>query len=349
MLLRRGKRHDYFTSSLPFAQKGEEISIPLGTSAPVKGIGAFNTTYPSGAQTVYESGETTTTSFAATKNISNAGGNTSIYIEEDPNNAGFPGVFADLTEAADVTINALRVSIAMQQFLELDARGGTRYTEILRAHFGVISPDARLQRPEYLGGGSAPLNITPVTQQSETTTESPQGNLAAFGTVGMRRQGWSKSFVEHGHVIVLVSARADLAYQAGLHKMYQRRSREEFYWPTFANLGEQAVLNSEIQYTGTATDQDVFGYQERWAEYRYGSSLVTGLFRSQAAQSLDSWHWAQEFAGVPTLSPEFIVENPPVDRTIAVPDEPHFIGDFAFDVKCARPMPVFSVPGLLRL
>ena len=237
----------------------------------------------------------------------------------------------------------------MQQFLELDARGGTRYTEIIRAHFGVISPDARLQRPEYLGGGTSLLNITPVVQNSETTNESPQGNLAAFGTTSVKRDGFSKSFVEHGFIIVIACARADLTYQSGLDRVWSRRAREEFYWPTFANLGEQAVLNKEIFYQGTDVDEEVFGYNERYAEYRYNRSMITGLFRSQADGTLDTWHLAQKFTTLPTLNSAFIVEDPPVDRVIAVTSEPHFIADMHFEVMCARPMPVFSVPGLLRL
>lgn len=354
VIRRRGKRHDYFTSSLPFAQKGESVSIPLGTKAPVTGLGKYNQTFANGPENVYETGGTGPVTYAsgATSYIAGSPSANLLYMRQDPDNPGFPGIYADLTEAADVTINALRTSVAMQQFLELDARGGTRYTEIIRAHFGVISPDARLQRPEFLGGGTSYVNVTPVVQQSETTVDSPQGNLAGFGTASMRRDGFSKSFVEHGYVHVFISARADLTYQQGLNRMWSRRNREEFFWPSFANIGEQPVRNKEIYYQGTAggsADEGIFGYQEPYGDYRYGQNQISGEFRSVAPQSLDTWHLAQEFASLPVLGPTFIVENPPVERVIAVTDEIQFIGDFQFNVRSARPMPVFGVPGLTRL
>lgn len=260
--------------------------------------------------------------------------------------APFP-LYADLSDATAATINQLREAFQIQRIYERDARGGTRYTELVRSHFGVVSPDARLQRPEYLGGGSSPVNVTPVPQTSEGTAQSPQANLAAFGTLSMRGHSFSKSFTEHCIVIGLVCCRADLTYQQGMDRMWSRRTRWDYYWPTLAHLGEQAVLNKEIYAQGTAADDDVFGYQERYAEYRYKPSKITGEFRSSFAQSLDAWHLSQDFAGLPLLNNTFIEEDPPVDRVIAVTDEPHFLADFFFNFRAVRPMPVYSVPGLI--
>ena len=232
---------------------------------------------------------------------------------------------ADLSSSTPVTFNALRQAFQMQKLFERDARGGTRYTEILRAHFGVTSPDARLQRPEYLGGSSTRIIINPVPQTASTDTTSPQGNLAAFGLTADSKGGFTKSFVEHCVIIGLVNVRADLTYQQGINRMFSRQTRWDFYWPALAHLGEQTILNKEIYAKGTAADDDVFGYQERWAEYRYYPSQITGKFRSTYAQPLDYWHLSQEFESLPTLSSAFIEDNPPIDRVIAVPSEPHFL------------------------
>lgn len=266
----------------------------------------------------------------------------------DPNGT----LLADLSAATASTINALREAFQIQKMYERDARGGTRYIEILRAHFGVVSPDARLQRPEYLGGGSTMINTSPIPQTSSTDATTPQGNLAAMGTFTHSGVGFTKSFVEHGVILGLVSVRADLNYQQGLNRMFSRSTRFDFYWPALSHLGEQAVLNKEIYAVGSANptqDEAVFGYQERFAEYRYKPSVITGQFRSTATTGtpLDMWHLAQEFDSLPTLSSTFIQEDPPVDRVVAVPSEPHFLFDAAFHLKCARPMPVYSVPGLI--
>lgn len=343
--LRRGKRHDYFTSCLPWPQKGDSVEIGVGGLVPVSTTGV-----PPEFRDV-----------ATETNVKTLSGvnNNLVGLPTTPSWSGagesvafdaVTGLQADLSAAQPITINQLRSATAMQRLLEKDARGGTRYTEMLHSHFGVISPDARLQRPEYLGGGTALINMSTVPQTGQTETTA-QGNLSAFGlSVGGGGNGFVQSFTEHGFVFGLVSARADLTYQQGLEKMWSRRSRLDFYFPTLAHLGEQAVLNKEIYAQGPITlnpDDDVFGYQERWAEYRYKPSQVTGKMRSQAfTGTTDIWHLAQNFPELPTLGETFIEEDPPVDRVIAVPAEPHFIADFYFSFNHVRCMPTFSVPAL---
>jgi hypothetical protein len=346
VLLRRGKRHDYFTGCLPWPQKGDSVSLPLGTSAPITGIGKGNQTYPDSSQAVYETDGSGTTTYASAALVTDTV-NTRFRVEEDPNNAGYPNIRADLSNATAATINSLRQAFQIQRLLERDARGGTRYTEIIRSHFGVVSPDARLQRPEYLGGGSTPVNINPVAQTSSTDATTPQGNLSAFGTVGMAGHGFSKSFTEHCLIIGLINVRADLTYQQGLNRMWSRSTRYDFYWPALSHIGEQAVLNKEIYADASANDDLVFGYQERYGEYRYKPSVITGRFRSNAATPLDAWHLSQDFSTLPVLDNTFIQDNPPIDRVQAVATEPQFIFDAYFRFNAARPMPMFGVPGMI--
>jgi hypothetical protein len=340
VIRRRGKRHDYFTGALPWPQKSANpVSIPIGTYAPVFSnapigdpVGTFSSTQGGVAKNLYVLGD------ANLRQGSTTVGNT---------------LYADLSAATAVTINQLRQSFQIQKLLERDARGGTRYTEILRAHFGVTSPDARLQRPEYLGGGTTPINISPIAQTSstgQTGATTPQGNLAAMGTYLAKGHGFSQSFVEHGYIIGVVSVRADLTYQQGLRRHWSRSTRYDFYFPAFATLGEQAILNKEIYVTGGASDSNVFGYQERWAEYRYNPSEITGLFRSTAAGTIDPWHYSQKFTSLPTLNSTFIQDTPPLARNLAVGSAANgqqLLLDAFFDINAARPLPMYSVPGLI--
>lgn len=350
VLLRRGKRHDYFTSCLPWPQKGDALALPLGIEAPVLGIGKGDQSWPgAGPYAVYETGTYTgTVNFADGRQISDAAAANAFLVEEHPDNAGYPYIRADLTNATAATINELREAFQMQKLFERDARGGTRYTEIVRSHFGVVSPDARLQRPEYLGGNSVPLMVTPVAQTSESGVGTPKGDLSAYVTGVDRRTGFTKSFTEHGYIIGLLNVRADLTYQQGVHRSWLRVTRWDLYWPTLAHLGEQEVWNREIWNTAKGADNlAVFGYQERYAEYRYKPSQITGKLRSDVAGTLDVWHLSQDFAALPTLSDTFIVDEPPIDRVVAVQEEPEFIMDSYIDMRCVRPIPVYGVPGLI--
>lgn len=348
----RGKRHDYFTSALPWTQKGPGVSIGLAGTAPIEGLKALT-----------ETGNIPTSSIAFNANLYNGSGSeprstvawknshTAVVGNISPSSimsSDFSGAFANLDESSLFTINSLRTAFQMQKFYERLARGGSRYTEVLRSFFGVVSPDARLQRPEFLGSFTKMVNVNPIAQTSATNDTTPQGNLSAYGVTAAKFHGFTKSFVEHGYIFGFVCARADLTYQQGINKMWLRSTVYDFYWPTFAHLGEQPIELREIYAQGSEDDTTVFGYQERYSEYRYKPSQITGKFRSSVVDgSLDKWHLSQFFKNAPTLNEEFIVENPPIERIIAVPSEPEFLLDIGFRYITVRPMPMFGTPGLV--
>lgn len=368
----RGKRHDYFTSALPWTQKGPGVSIGLAGTAsivdptPAAGYLLHSDDRQLAAVSAY-GGEASST---GGKRVSF--GNDSIkfsrYSDSHSTVAGFAGnssgnvtvnaqkastylgndSYVDLDTSSIFTINSLRTAFQMQKFYERLARGGSRYTEVLRSFFGVVSPDARLQRPEFLGSFTKMVNVNPIAQTSATDDTSPQGNLSAYGVTAAKFHGFTKSFVEHGYIFGFVCARADLTYQQGINKMWLRSTVYDFYWPTFAHLGEQAIELREIYAQGSEADTTVFGYQERYAEYRYKPSQITGKFRSSVTGgTLDKWHLSQFFKSAPTLNEEFIVENPPIERIVAVPSEPEFLLDIGFRYTTVRPMPMFGTPGLV--
>lgn len=385
------KYHDYFTSALPAPQKGPDVSIPvsLGSELPVYGTGDplyltdGNFTYPflsvgQSLGSVSMTGTAIANSGATGSKVGDIYANGNSFYSE-PNSSGgsdnwkgkvmgvptkekmdslaVPGlVGSGLVAVYDgavsvATINQLRLAFQIQKFYERQARGGSRYTEVVRSFFGVTSPDARLQRPEYLGGNRVPININQVIQQSGTeSATTPQGTVVGMSQTTDTNSDFTKSFTEHGFIIGVMVARYDHTYQQGLDRLWSRKDKFDFYWPVFANIGEQAIKNKELYAQGTAEDDEVFGYQEAWAEYRYKPNRVTGEMRSSYAHSLDVWHLADDYSKLPSLSAEWIQEDAStVNRVLAVSDNlsAQFFADIYVKNLCTRPMPMYSIPGLI--
>jgi hypothetical protein len=346
--LKAAKVFDYYTGALPEPQKGEPIRLPLSGNAAVymyqdtklQTKGTMNK-----KDTLYLQGGTGAQSYLYNNNEALA-----VLGAEAPGGTTSDAAYlgADLTSINAATINQLRQAFQIQKLLEKDARGGTRYREVLREHFGVISPDSRMQIPEYLGGYRLPINVSQVIQTSSTDNTSPLGNTAALSVTTMNKPMFTKSFTEHGFIMGLAVVRTDQTYQQGIERMWSRTGRYDYYWPVLANIGEQAILNKEIYAQGNAKDNEAFGYQEAWADYRYKPSKVTGLFRSNAQQSLDAWHYAQDYDALPTLTTDWMEQGEAeMKRTLAVQSQPDFIADFYFMNKTTRCMPVYSIPGLI--
>lgn len=352
-LLRRNKKHDYFTSALPWPLKGGvDVSVSLGGQAAVKGI-AFSPTTTSSTipGTWKETGGTLTGSWPGSY-LTTAASSVAIRAAAGNSLGAAPEVYADLSTATGQTINAIRLAFQTQRLLERDARGGTRYTELLRSHFGVESQDQRLQRPEYIGGGRSDIHTQAIPQTSATGLTggtSPLGALGAAATVS-DQHSFHYSATEHGYIIGLAHATGEITYQQGLHRLWTRMTRYDFYWPAFAHLGEQAIRNDEIYVTGLSTDAQVFGYQERWAEYRHKPSRISGLFRSTSTGTIDPWHLAQKFTSLPALNSAFIQDTPPISRALAagtLADNMQILFDSVFRIRSTRPMPMYSVPGMI--
>ena len=342
-LLKRGKRKDYLSGCRPFAQRGDAVELPLGSSAPVT-ISADSTGYPtfdsSGGGTDIQLQYTT----GSPERVFGTGLSSGDLSWGDPHLEGT----ADLTSATAATINTIRQAIATQHLLEADARGGGRYWEVVFSSFRVTPDHIQLDRPQLLCTGSMEIGVQVVPQTSKTDVLQATGDLKAYGVSAQTGRGFVSTFREHGFILMLCSVRAELGYQQGLHRAFSRQTRFDHYWPQFAALGEQAVLSKEIYADGTASDDDVWGYAPRYEEYRHRNNMITGQLRSTFATSLDTWHLGLDFASRPTLNAAFIEEDPPVDRVVALITYPHFLVDMYVKQTHVRPMPRFATPGLVR-
>lgn len=352
------KYHDYFTSALPAPQKGPDVTIPVAQagSYPVVALKDVNNNSLNTGPLIFgdfngNAGVTFSRTYSSLNSPSEQADTSLVW--DRPYNGAVPSNLMAVADgnAAAATINQLRLAFQIQKFYERQARGGSRYTEVVRSFFGVTSPDARLQRPEYLGGNRVPININQIVQQSGTESSgTPQGTVVGQSLTTDKHSDFTKSFTEHGLIIGVMVARYDHTYQQGLNRLWSRKDKFDFYWPVFANIGEQAIKNKEIFAQGTDKDNEVFGYQEAWAEYRYKPNMVTGEMRSAYGQSLDVWHLADDYSTLPSLSDSWIREDKAnIDRVLAVTSDVsnQFFADIYVKNYCTRPMPMYSVPGLI--